>query len=111
VPGLLALRASLELLHSAGIDAINLRVKALTDHLIDKLIAKGYQIVSPRNGEQWSGIVSFTSPDRDHAEIVRRLRKSHQTEIALREGRLRVSPHFYNTEEQIDRLIEHLPAH
>jgi selenocysteine lyase/cysteine desulfurase len=111
VPGLLALRGSLELLHSAGIDAVAARVKTLTDRLIDKLMAKGYQVLSPRSSEQWSGVVSFTSPSHDHAEIVRRLRKSHQTEIALREGRLRVSPHFYNTEEQIDRLVEHLPGH
>jgi cysteine desulfurase/selenocysteine lyase len=111
VPGLLALKASLELLYTAGIDALSRRVRVLTDRLIEKLLAKGYSIISPRRGEQWSGIVSFTSPTHDHGEIVKRLRKSHQTEIALREGRLRVSPHFYNTEEQIDRLVEHLPAH
>ena len=35
----------------------------------------------------------------------------HKTEIAVREGRLRASPHFYNTEEQIDRLIAALPGH
>ena len=44
-----------------------------------------------------------------HARISKALRAEHRTEIALREGRLRVSPHFYNTEEQIDRLIGHLP--
>jgi cysteine desulfurase / selenocysteine lyase len=39
------------------------------------------------------------------------LRKQHQVEIAMREGRLRASPHFYNTEEQIERLVEVLPGH
>ncbi len=29
--------------------------------------------------------------------------------VALRQGRLRASPHFYNTEAQIDRLIDALP--
>ena len=29
--------------------------------------------------------------------------------IVIREGKLRVSPHFYNTLEQMDRLIEKLP--
>ena len=39
-----------------------------------------------------------------------RLRSEHRTELAVREGRLRVSPHFYNSEEQIDRLVNHLPT-
>jgi len=29
----------------------------------------------------------------------------------MREGRLRASPHFYNTLEQMDRLLEALPGH
>ena len=86
-------------------------MKLLTDHLIAGLQNKGYQILSPRASDQWSGIVSFISPFHNHDEIVRSLRKDHHTEIALREGRLRASPHFYNTEQQIDRLIERLPSH
>jgi selenocysteine lyase/cysteine desulfurase len=39
------------------------------------------------------------------------LRKEKKTEIALREGRLRASPHFYNTDEQMERLVEALPVH
>jgi selenocysteine lyase/cysteine desulfurase len=112
VPGLIGLKASLELLfNTVGIDAISQRIKHLTDRLTGKLLSKGYDILSPRTGEQWSGIVSFTSKKHDHAMIFRTLRKEHRTEIALREGRLRVSPHFYNTNEQIDRLIGHLPGH
>jgi selenocysteine lyase/cysteine desulfurase len=109
VPGLLALKGSLELLVSAGIDAIAERVKQLTARLIDGLQSKGYPVLSPRQEEAWSGIVSFTST-RDYAELIRNLRRDHHTEIAVREGRLRVAPHFYNTDEQIDRLIEHLPG-
>ena len=82
----------------------------MTDRLIGGLIPKGYHIVSPRSGEQWSGIVSFTSPKHDHEQLVKSLRKDKKIEIALREGRLRASPHFYNTEQQIDRLIEALPG-
>lgn len=111
VPGLLALKAALDLLAGVGIDAIAERVRFLTDRLIDGLERKGYQIISPRRDSQWSGIVSFASKMHDHAATVRDFRRDHRTEIALREGRLRAAPHFYNTEEQIDRLIQRLPGH
>ena len=106
-----SLRASLELLESIGLANIASRIKHLTDRLISGLIGKGYLVVSPRQGEQWSGIVSFASLKHRHEDIFRTLRREHHTEIALREGRLRASPHFYNTDEQIDRLIDVLPAH
>jgi selenocysteine lyase/cysteine desulfurase len=109
VPGLLGLKASAELLQSVGIAAISNQIKALTDRLIAGLVRKGYQIISPRGEGEWSGIVSFIAPGRDHQEIFRMLRREHKTEIAVREGRLRCSPHFYNTEEQMDRLVERLP--
>ncbi len=111
IGGLLGLKASLELLNSAGVELVAQRVGTLGDRLIEGLRKKGYTVISPRGGEQWSGIVSFASPTHDHAAVVRDLRRHHKTEIALREGRLRASPHFYNTEEQIERLIEHLPGH
>ncbi len=112
VPGLLALKGALELLFTrAGLDAITPRVKLLTDRLTERLRGKGYHVISPRMDDQWSGIVSFASPTHDHEAIVRTLRKDQRTEIAFREGRLRASPHFYNTERQIDRLVERLPGH
>jgi cysteine desulfurase/selenocysteine lyase len=111
VAGLLSLKASLEMLKSLGTMHISDRLKVLTDRLITGLDARGYKIVSPRGFGEWSGIVSFTSPVHKHDQIVRTLRKDFKTEIALREGRMRCSPHFYNTEEQMDRLVAALPGH
>ncbi len=108
VPGLLGLKASVEMLMGAGIDKVGARIKSLTDRLVAGLRSKGYAIVSPRDGDAWSGSVSFTSPTQDQARLVRSLRKDHNIEIAVREGRLRVSTHFYNTEAQTDRLLQAL---
>jgi selenocysteine lyase/cysteine desulfurase len=111
VGGLLALRASIELLLSIGIENIAGRLKQLTDRLIGGLAAKGYRVISPRDGDAWSGIVSFVSVAHDQAALLRTLRREHRIELALREGRLRCSAHFYNTDQQIDRLLELLPPH
>lgn len=111
VPGLHAMKAGLEVLADVGIDRIAARLYELGDYLITRLENKGYSIVSPREKQQWSGIVSFISPIHPHEPIVTRLRKDHRTEISLRDGRLRCSPHFYNTIEQLDRLVELLPEH
>lgn len=111
VVGLHGLKASLELLASLGVPAVGARIKLLTDRLIAGLSAKGFQVVSPRDAGEESGIVSFISPRGGHEGIDRTLRKDHHVELAVREGRLRCSPHFYNTEQQIDSLIELLPGH
>jgi selenocysteine lyase/cysteine desulfurase len=108
IAGLMGLRASLQMLQSIGILQIGERIKSLGDLLIAGLQKKGYRVISPRLGENWSGIVSFSSPTLSHEKIFQDLRAKH-IEIALREGRLRCSAHFYNTEEQIQRLVDALP--
>lgn len=109
VPGLLAMKASLDLLLSVGIDPISRRMHHLSGYVVNRLREKGYRILSPRGAEEWSGGVSFSTGSSDEAALVVKLRKEHRTEIALRENRLRISPHFYNTEEQVDRLVGVLP--
>jgi selenocysteine lyase/cysteine desulfurase len=110
VAGLLALKASVDLLAGVGVGPISSRLHAVTDRLVTGLQANGYRVASPRGGQEWSGIVSFSAADpSSHQQIWQRLRADHQTELAVRDNRLRCSPHLYNTDEQIDRLIENLP--
>ena len=110
IPGIMALGASLDLILATGIDEIWSRVDALTSRLCDGLTAKGYRVFSPRGPHERSGIVTFTSANDNkpsHAQIVNELQRQ-EIIIVLREGRLRASPHFYNTPQQIDRLLDAL---
>jgi selenocysteine lyase/cysteine desulfurase len=110
VAGLLGLKASVDLLSSPGVDSVSQRLRAVTNRLVEGLIEKGYRVASPRGGDEWSGIVSFSAAaPSTHQQIWQRLRTDHRTEIAVRDNRLRCAPHFYNTDEQIDRLIQRLP--
>ncbi len=109
--GIWGMGASIEWLLELGIENIWTRVQSLTNRLATGVRAKGYRLVSSREPSEASGIVAFVSDTHDHARLVNHLRQEYRTVIASREGRLRVSPHFYNTEEEIDQLIDHLPGH
>lgn len=105
VAGIVGLGASLELLLETGIDAIEERVLALTDHLCARAERAGLTVFSSRRPEERSGIVSLVVPGTEPRELVRRCR---QEGIAInqRGGRLRISPHCYNTVAELDRTVD-----
>ena len=107
IPGILGFGESLRVLLDVGIETISQRVLALTDQLCEGLKQKGYTIVSSRRPGEDSGIVAFTHPTRNHTELVNEL-KAKKIVIIQREGRLRASPHFYNSAEQVDQLLANL---
>jgi cysteine desulfurase / selenocysteine lyase len=103
--GMIGLGASLELLASFGFDAIATRVLELTDLACELLVAEGAQIVSNREGQHCSGIVTFTLPGADHQQVRQHCLK-HKVVLSCRGGGLRISPHAYNNEADLDRLLE-----
>jgi cysteine desulfurase/selenocysteine lyase len=107
--GLLGMEAAIELLLSAGIAEIEARILALTDYLIAGLQAKGCAIGTPiQHRQERSGIVSFRHPAADSAELCERLHDADVI-VSVRGDLIRVSPHFYNTEDDLDRLLAVLP--
>lgn len=105
--GITALGASLEILLEAGTDVVERRVLSLAGRAAAGLAERGWQVISSRAGGETSGIVAAVHPDHDADETVREL-AGRGVIVAGRAGRLRVSPHFYNTEEEIDRLLSEL---
>jgi selenocysteine lyase/cysteine desulfurase len=105
VAGVHALGASLGLLLDIGIGAIQERVIELTDYLCERAAQAGLQVFSSRSPADKSSIVSLLASGREPQELKRRCR-AHGIVINHRAGRLRVSPHCYNSHEEIDRLIE-----
>jgi selenocysteine lyase/cysteine desulfurase len=105
VPGVAALGASLDLLLRIGIDAVAERVLALTDHLCERAEKGGLQVFSSRQDNEKSGIVSLELPGADVKAVVAACRAAGVV-VNRRAGRLRASPHCYNTAEELDRLVE-----
>jgi selenocysteine lyase/cysteine desulfurase len=109
--GLVGLIASMELALEIGIENIAaelLRKRAL---LVPALSAKGYAVlnadVKPENA---SGIVSFFQPGKDLTALHQKLSEAGIV-ASLRTDRkgqnyIRLSPHFYNTDAELQRVLE-----
>jgi selenocysteine lyase/cysteine desulfurase len=109
VYGIVALGGSLEILLEAGA-AIEPRVLALTERAARGFADLGFAVVSSRRPGETSGIVTAVPPDgHDAADLAKRL-NARDVVVAARAGRLRIAPHFYNTEGEVDRCLATLKA-
>jgi selenocysteine lyase/cysteine desulfurase len=106
--GCYGLRAAIELVLEMGVEEIGAAVQFLGDQLADEVTRKDYQVLGSRTPETGAGIVSFRKEGIDSRLIVRTLKDAGFV-AAPRQGWVRVSPHFYITPEEIDRLVATLP--
>jgi cysteine desulfurase / selenocysteine lyase len=108
VAGIMALGASLELILEIGIPAIAARILELTDYLCETAARAELAVFSSRRPGDKSGIVSIRAAG-DPRDLVRKC-KNKGIIVNQRAGRIRVSPHCYNSREEMDRLVEILRA-
>lgn len=101
--------ASLAYLEGIGFDRARSRILDLAGYLSDRLRDIGFDIHSDRFEGARTGIVSLARPGFDAASAVRAL-KSEGIVAAERLGRLRLAPHVYNSEVQLDRTARVLEA-
>ena len=94
------LGAAVDLILELGVAAIAERVASLRERLEQGLETRG---IERRKGRR-SGIVSFTLPHETATETCKRLR-SQRIHVASRGNAVRVSPHFYNGTDEIDRFL------
>ena len=103
------LEESLKLLTQVGIKNIQEHLEGLTDHLCDRLQDSAFEIVSSRRPEEKSQTVcirarSGFTPMNLYSHLMK-----EKIVTAPRGDRLRISPHLFNTLDEIDDLIEVLP--
>jgi selenocysteine lyase/cysteine desulfurase len=103
--GIHGLVGSLELILELGTGALSRRVLELTDAVAEGLLARGWEIVSPRAEEaEKSGIVLARREGEDLGALRGRLEEEGVV-VSFRGGALRVAPHGYNSEEDLERLL------
>jgi len=103
------LEQSLKLLAETGLEKIEKHLDELTNYLCELLAGKDYALLSSRTPGERSAIVCIQHTNGIHCnEIYERLQRENVI-VSPRADRLRIAPHFYNNEADIERLVDALP--
>lgn len=117
LPGIVGMAASLKLISDIGVDAISARLLHLRQTILVSLRPLGYTLYleeldqsTPPDASWKSAIISMSHPNKDLGALYADL-KQQGVVLSYRKNRegqnfLRLSPHFYNTEDEIDRIAE-----
>jgi selenocysteine lyase/cysteine desulfurase len=110
MPGLLTFGASVGLLHEWGLDAVCRRVADRAEAVRELAASAGWTVYGPSRESDRSAIVVLERDGVDPAAAAAALRRDHGIVAACRRRRLRISPHVYNNQEDLDRLRAGLAA-
>lgn len=102
-----ALGAAADLLLEAGMQTVEERILGLIERLAGGLRAIGWETFEPARRENRSGILMASKPGASPARAAAHLNRAGIF-AAARGGKLRFSPHFYNDEDEMDRIVEAL---
>ena len=106
--GFLGLAASLELLTEQGlrsdVSPLAERILAIAERASTRLAACGARVFPRPPIDHQSGIVTFEVPEVEPLQV-RRACLDDKIAVSCRGGGVRISPHAYNSDEDIDRMI------
>ncbi len=103
VPALEAARPGLKIIAEVGIERIREKSKRQTSRLIEMAERQGWRVNSPRDAEKRGGTVSIEMPDAE--EVCRELLKRDILVDYRPKAGVRMSPHFYNKDEELETAI------
>jgi len=108
VPAIYAAIAGIELMREIGIEETEKHVRGLTDRLLDGVDELGAVVVTPRAWEHRGALTCIASTDAE--QLVAALGKEGIV-TSSRDGNLRISPHCYNSAEDVEVVLEGLRRH
>jgi kynureninase len=113
VPCLYTARSGLEILKKIGIPEIRDKSLSLTELIIKKAKERGYRLFTPEENNLRGGSVSISLP---HAFPLKQALEKRGIKVDFRRGKdkepdvIRVGPHFYTKNEEIDILFREIDA-
>ena len=102
-PHIFAIGAALDYISEIGFSRVTSRISALTGFLKDRLWKSGFKVLSSDLPEHRSGIVVFSVKK---AQKLTNQLLARRIYVSARGGGIRVAPHFYNDEEDINHLVK-----
>ncbi|MBS7634994.1 aminotransferase class V-fold PLP-dependent enzyme [Candidatus Bathyarchaeota archaeon] len=98
---------SMRLILNFGIERVERKIKEIDDQIIEGLLEIGYELQTPIDEEERHAIINFKTKDVERTlnELIK-----NGIVVSRRMGGIRVSPHFYNMRDEIDKLLEILKA-
>jgi len=108
IPCFYAARPGLDIINQVGVEVIRRRSLQLTRRLMEQARARGWRVHTPEDDTERGGTVTLDVP-RGPEVLQELLRRDFLCDYRPQAG-IRASPHFYNTEEEVDRLIAEIAA-
>ena len=106
IPGIYGYDAALELLLEVGADTIENRLHDLTQFIVEELSdTKNVSVYTPVEARERAGIVTLKLDESIDADQLLEYLKTQHITLAVREGKVRFSPHFYNTKEEVAETV------
>lgn len=106
VPALFACRAGLELVSNIGVEPIRERSIAMTTRLEELALDNGWRLSAPKNPEKRAGTIAIDMPNA--CEVSTELKARNVLVDYRPAAGIRLSPHFYNTDDEIEYAISQI---
>jgi selenocysteine lyase/cysteine desulfurase len=108
--GIVGMKAAVDLVLEIGTDRIADRIRAIKSPLEEGLLRLGFNILGPVTGPNTSGITTIWDSKRNMQALFERL-TAEQIICSARQDRqgrqyIRFSPHFYNTEAEVELVLD-----
>jgi cysteine desulfurase / selenocysteine lyase len=105
VIGLYGYAGALSFFKDIGFDRVESMVLENARFLYDAVKDAGFEVLTPVTPHRRAGIVTFR---HDRSEEVYEALKREKIIISARSGYIRISPHFYNTKEEIETAVRRI---
>ncbi|MFC1724775.1 aminotransferase class V-fold PLP-dependent enzyme [candidate division KSB1 bacterium] len=108
IPGIYSAKAGIEIIRDIGVNKIRERSLSLTQRIIDQTKNYGFTLNTPEASEKRGGtvVVQLENSQKISEELVKR---KFLVDWRPQAG-IRISPHFYNTEDEVDSIMEEIKS-